>query len=68
MNFIGGGLWKIYFCVAQRSVRGTDRKGGTSMFLKKYGDMIVGIFYAALGIALIIGAGKLPKSNVMELV
>ena len=37
------------------------------MFLKKYGDMIVGIFYAALGIALIISAGKLPKSKVMEI-
>ena len=37
------------------------------MFLKKYGDVIVGIFYAALGIALIIGAGTLPKSKVMEI-
>lgn len=37
------------------------------MFLKKYGDMIVGIFFAALGIALIAGAGALPKSKVMEI-
>ena len=29
--------------------------------------MIVGIFFAALGIALIAGAGALPKSKVMEI-
>ena len=37
------------------------------MFIKKYGDIIVGIFYAVLGIALIISARMLPKSQVMEL-
>lgn len=37
------------------------------MFFKKYGDLVVGIFYAALGIALIVGAGMLPKSKVMEI-
>lgn len=37
------------------------------MFFKKYGDLVVGIFYAALGIALIVGAGMLPKSKVMAI-
>ncbi|WP_029201986.1 tripartite tricarboxylate transporter TctB family protein [Oribacterium sp. NK2B42] len=37
------------------------------MFFKKYGDFVVGIFYAVLGIALIIGAKALPKSKVMEI-
>ncbi len=37
------------------------------MFIKKYGDIIVGIFYAVLGIALIIAARMLPKSTVMDI-
>lgn len=37
------------------------------MFIKKYGDIIVGIFYAILGVALIISARMLPKSQVMEI-
>ena len=37
------------------------------MFFKKYGDFVVGIFYAILGLALIIGAKALPKSKVMEI-
>jgi hypothetical protein len=37
------------------------------MFFKKYGDFVVGIFYAVLGIALIVGAKALPKSKVMEI-
>jgi len=37
------------------------------MFFKKYGDFVVGIFYAVLGIALIIGAKALPKSKVMDI-
>ena len=37
------------------------------MFIKKYGDIIVGIFYAVLGIALIVVARMLPKSQVMEI-
>ena len=37
------------------------------MFIKKYGDIIVGIFYAVLGIALIVAARMLPKSQVMEI-
>ncbi|MBQ8986792.1 MAG: tripartite tricarboxylate transporter TctB family protein, partial [Lachnospiraceae bacterium] len=37
------------------------------MFIKKYGDIIVGIVYAVLGIALIIAARMLPKSQVMDI-
>ncbi len=37
------------------------------MFFRKYGDFVVGIFYAVLGAALIIGAKALPKSKVMEI-
>ncbi|ETP72594.1 hypothetical protein BXO88_01565 [Oribacterium sp. C9] len=37
------------------------------MFFRKYGDFVVGIFYAVLGVALIIGAKALPKSKVMEI-
>lgn len=37
------------------------------MFIKKYGDIIVGIVYAVLGLALIIAARMLPKSQVMDI-
>ena len=37
------------------------------MFFKKYGDLVVSIFYLVLGFALIIGAKALPKSKVMEI-
>lgn len=37
------------------------------MFFKKYGDLVVSIFYAILGIALIVCAKMLPKSKVMEI-
>ena len=37
------------------------------MFFKKYGDLVVSIFYLILGAALIIGARALPKSKVMEI-
>lgn len=37
------------------------------MFIKKYGDIIVGIVYVVLGIALIIAARMLPKSQVMDI-
>ncbi len=37
------------------------------MFFKKYGDFVVSIFYAILGIALIVGAKALPKSKVMDI-
>ena len=37
------------------------------MFFKKYGDLVVSIFYLALGIALVLGARTLPKSKVMEI-
>ena len=37
------------------------------MFFRKYGDFVVGIFYAVLGAALIIGSRALPKSKVMEI-
>lgn len=37
------------------------------MFLKKYGDICVSVFFLALGIALIIGASMLPASAVVEI-
>ena len=37
------------------------------MFFKKYGDIIVGIFYAALGAVTIYFAKQLPKSRVMKI-
>ena len=37
------------------------------MFFKKYGDIVVGIFYAALGAAVIAMARALPKSKVMKI-
>ena len=37
------------------------------MFFKKYGDIVVGIFFMVLGVALIIAAKMLPKSQVMEI-
>ncbi len=37
------------------------------MFFKKYGDLVVSIFYLVLGFALIFGARALPKSKVMEI-
>lgn len=43
------------------------KERGNHMFIKKYGDIIVGIVYAVLGLALIIAARMLPKSQVMEI-
>ena len=37
------------------------------MFFRKYGDIIVGIFYAVLGAAVIYLAKQLPKSRVMKI-
>lgn len=37
------------------------------MFFRKYGDIIVGIFYTALGAAVIYLAQQLPKSRVMKI-
>ena len=37
------------------------------MFFKKYGDIVVGIFFAVLGAAMILLAKMLPKSKVMEI-
>lgn len=37
------------------------------MFIKKYGDLIVSIFYMILGVVMIIMARALPKSKVMEI-
>ena len=37
------------------------------MFFRKYGDIIVGIFYAALGAATIWLSSQLPKSRVMKI-
>ena len=37
------------------------------MFFRKYGDIIVGIFYTALGAAVIYLAKQLPKSRVMKI-
>ena len=37
------------------------------MFFRKYGDIVVGIFYAVLGAAVIYLAQQLPKSRVMKI-
>lgn len=37
------------------------------MFFKKFGDIVVGIFFAVVGAAMIIMARALPKSKVMEI-
>ena len=37
------------------------------MFFKKYGDIVVGVFFMALSAAIMIGAQLLPKSKVMEI-
>jgi len=37
------------------------------MFFKKYGDIVVGVFFMALSAALIAMARMLPKSKVMEI-
>ena len=37
------------------------------MFFKKYGDVIVSVFYGALGLAVIALARALPKSKVMKI-
>ena len=43
------------------------KERGNHMFIKEYGDIIVGIVYAVLGLALIIAARMLPKSQVMDI-
>lgn len=37
------------------------------MFFKKYGDIVVGIFFMALSAGLIVMASMLPKSKVMDI-
>ena len=37
------------------------------MFFKKYGDIVVGVFFMALSAAIMIGAQMLPKSKVMDI-
>ena len=37
------------------------------MFVKKYGDICVSIFFLVVGIALLIGARMLPKSAVIDI-
>lgn len=37
------------------------------MFFKKYGDIVVGVFFMVLSAALIVMAKMLPKSKVMEI-
>ncbi len=37
------------------------------MFFKKFGDIVVGIFFAVVGAAMIILAKALPKSKVMDI-
>lgn len=37
------------------------------MFFKKYGDIVVGVFFMVLGALLVILAQALPKSKVMEI-
>ena len=38
-----------------------------SMFFKKYGDIVVSIFYIILALAIIVMARMLPKSAVMDI-
>ena len=37
------------------------------MFFKKYGDIVVGVFFMVLSAALMIMAQMLPKSQVMDI-
>ena len=37
------------------------------MFIKKYGDLTIGIFFSVLSIAMILASIALPKSTVMEI-
>lgn len=37
------------------------------MFFKKYGDIVVGVFFMALSAAIMISAQMLPKSKVMDI-
>ena len=37
------------------------------MFFKKYGDIVVGVFFMILSTALMVMAKMLPKSKVMEI-
>ena len=43
------------------------KKEGDVVFIKKYGDLIVGAFYAVLSAAILIMARALPKSKVMAI-
>ena len=38
-----------------------------NMFFKKYGDIVVGVFFMILSTALMVMAKMLPKSKVMEI-
>ena len=49
----------------EESSDGTE-KGGTEMFFKKYGDIVVGIFFISLSAVMMVMAQMLPKSKVME--
>jgi len=42
-------------------------KEGDDVFLKKYGDLIVSIFYTIVSVAMLILASMLPKSKVMAI-
>lgn len=37
------------------------------MFFKKYGDIVVAIFFMTISVLMMIGAQRLPKSTVMEI-
>ena len=37
------------------------------MFIKKYGDIIVGVFFMLLSAAMLVMAKMLPKSTVMDI-
>lgn len=37
------------------------------MFFKKYGDIVVGVFFMVLGVVLFVAAAALPKSAVMDI-
>ena len=44
-----------------------NKKEGNGVFIKKFGDLIVSVFYLILGVVMIVLARALPKSKVMEI-
>ena len=50
-----------------RRIRADHLKRGKDMFFKKYGDIVVGVFFMALSAILMFMAQQLPKSKVMDI-